>query len=214
MKLRLAYVLVPLALVVGVLAILLAGDVRSWHGLFQRDALQYSTAPEQPVPLEASTALPRAVSKSLLDVHGDQQWLTALRKFQLAYRDTLGGSFGVNALGRSDYLLLNQGEAALRKVTQDPDPVRASQAYNLLAVLTFREALPGVGTDPNLLQQAVTDFQDAVRLDPNDEEAKENLELGLRTLIAVNTIQQGQSPGKQATKKKQGGYGGPPGEGY
>jgi hypothetical protein len=208
MKLR--YVLIPLALVLGVLAVLLAGDVRSWRDLFRHDALQYSSAPRQPVRLEASTRLPRTVSKSLLGVGDDQRWLTALRKFQLAYRDTLG----LNSLGRSDYLLLNQGEAALRKVTQDPDPVRASQAYNLLAVLTFREALPGTGTDPNLLQASLTDLQDAVRLDPNDEQAKENLELGLRVLIAVNKIQQGQSPGKTPTKQKQGGFGGPPGEGY
>jgi hypothetical protein len=210
MRFRLAYVLVPLAVVAGVLALLLAGDVRSWRDLFRHDALQYSAAPRRPVELAASTSLPRAFSKSLLGVGDDQKWLTALRKFQLAYQDTLG----LNSLARSDYLLLNQGEAALRKVTQDPDPARASQAYNLLAVLTFREALPGTGTDPNLLQQALTDFQDAVRLDANDEQAKENLELGLRVLIAVNKIQQGQAPGRVATKKKQGGYGGPPGEGY
>ncbi len=62
-------------------------------------------------------------------------------------------------------------------------------------MLTFREALPGTGTDPNLLQQSLTELQDAVRLDPTDEQAKENLELGLRVLIAVNKIQQGESPG-------------------
>ena len=210
MRFRLAYVLVPLAIVVGVVALVLASDVRSWRDLFQRDALAYSAAPTSTVRLQASTALPHGVSKSLLGVGKNAEWLTALRKFQLAYQDTLG----LNSLGRSDYLLLNQGEAALRKVTQDPDPVRASQAYNLLAVLTFREALPGTGTDPNLLQQSLTELQDAVRLDPTDEQAKENLELGLRVLIAVNKIQQGQAPGTQATKKKQGGFGGPPGEGY
>jgi hypothetical protein len=197
-------------LVIGVLALLFAADVRSWRDLLHRDAIEYAATPATKLRLHASTILPAGISQTTLGVATDRRWLTALRKFTVAYRDTVG----LNSLGRSDYILLNSGEAALRPVTQDPDPSRASQAYNLLGVLTFREALPGTGTDPNLLQASVTDLQDAVRLDPSNAQAKENAELALRVLISVNRVQQGRSPGTTATKKRQGGYGGPPGEGY
>ena len=197
--------------VAGIVAVILAADVRSWHDATQGTAVRASAAPARAIRLQASTTLPSGVSEEILGIQHDRRWLEAVQRFTVAYRDTLGA----NELVRSDYVLLNRGEAALEKVTQDPDPARASRAFNLLAVLVFRAAVPGTGpSDITLIQRSVTDLQHAVQLDASDEQAKANLELALRALIAVNTIQQGQASGTTPTNKPQGAYGGPPGEGY
>src|SRR5439155_25822314 len=98
---------------------------------------------------------------------------------------------------------------------RDPDPVRASQAYNLLAVLVFREAYPGNVVVRRLVQESLTDLQNAVRLDPTNEPAKQNLELTLRVLVAVDLEdRQARAAGTRRAKARKGGYQGPPGAGY
>jgi hypothetical protein len=203
---------IGIALVAGLLAILLAHDVRAWPDVLERSDLRYAVAPTAELRTEASTTLPGNISASLLGVAGHRRWLKALRSFDIAYADLR--SLGLESAGRSDYALFHRGEAALRQVTQDPDAARASQAYNLLGMLVFREAFASTDVDPTLLQQGLTDLPNAVRLDANDEAARENLELGLRVLKAVNSIQQGHAAGTKTTSRRQGGYGGPPGRGY
>lgn len=201
---------IVLATGLGVVALLLAHDIRAWRGTFRADALQYTVAPKLAAQRTAATTLPSSLSSSLLGVGGNQRWLEAMQKFMIAYQDTEG----LTDIGREDYVLLHQGETALRRVTQDPNDGRASQAYGLLGVLIFHESLAGTGTDASLVQEAVTDFQDAVRLDPGDEPAKENLELGMRVLISIGKIREGEAAGTKTTKKHRGGYGEPAGEGY
>jgi hypothetical protein len=160
--------------------------------------------------LTASTELPSSVSGGVLGVGVDRDWLKALQKFWVAYQFTKN----VESLDRNSYVLLNQGEAALRGLAQDRDRARASQAFDLLAVLVAREAYPGSNVDPGLVQQSLTDLQTAVRLDPANEAAKENLELSLRVLVASRSKNRGRSAANHASNKHGGGYGEPPGEGY
>ena len=68
---------------------------------------------------------------------------------------------------------------------------RASQAATLLGVLVFTDVGPGAdpfhpttGTDLDQAQASLTDFEDAVRADPENAIAKYDLELVLRTLVA------------------------------
>jgi hypothetical protein len=198
-----------LAVVIGSLVVVLAHDVRSWRNTFRADALG-AAFPGGEVQSTAPTVLPSSVSAGLLSVGRDRDWLNALQKFAVAYLTTENA----DALGPGSYTLLNSGEAALSTVTQDPDPVRASQAYNLLAVLVFRSAYPGTGVDAGLVQEALTDLQNAVRVDGANEPAKENLELALRVLVAVHAAVPARGAGNRATRKRKGGYGGPPGFGY
>jgi len=204
-------VALALALVFGALLLALAHDVRSWHETLHTDALIAYRSAEEPPRLTASTALPAGLSESLLGVGRDRDWLKALQEFQVAYAST----FHEKELNADDYRLLNSGEEALARVTQDPDPTRASRAFNLLAVLVFREAYPGTVVVRRLVQESLTDEQNAVRLDPTNEPAKENLELTLRVLVIVNLEQQqARAAGTRRANAKKGGYEGPPGAGY
>jgi hypothetical protein len=208
---RARLVAIPLALVLGVLLLLLAHDIRSWHHTLRTDALRSFASPQGRTRLTARTVLPHGLSEGLLGVEGDRRWLAARQKFTAAYAATRHAS----ELSPEDYRLLNGAEAALGRVSQDPSPKRASQAYNLLAVLVFREAYPGRSVVRRLVQESVVDVQNAVRLDPADEPAKENLELTLRVLVAVDLAQQQhRAAGTRAANARQGGYEGPPGAGY
>jgi hypothetical protein len=191
--------------------VLLAQDVRSWHHTLRTDAVRSDASPEGRTRLTARTVLPSGLSGSLLGVGRDRRWLAAVQKFTVAWDATRRAS----TLSPEHYRLLNGAEASLSKITQDPDPVRASQAYNLLSVLVFREAYPGTAVVRRLVQESLTDVQNAVRLDPSDEQAKENLELTLRVLVAVSLAQeQHRAAGTRRANAKQGGYEGPPGAGY
>ena len=132
----------------------------------------------------AGTVLPRFASGDLVSVGRDRRWLAAIQVFSYAYQQTER----LDTLGASGYELLLQGQARLRPLTQDPDPARASQAYDLLSVLVFRQAYPGSGVDASLVGDGVIDLQNAVRLDPQNELAKENLELALRVASATHNV--------------------------
>src|SRR5262249_13821759 len=121
-------------LVLGVAAIVLAHDVRSWRNTLRDDAVAYSAFPSRREPLTAPTVLPAGVTTRLLAVERDRDWLRALPLFTRVDEATRN----VPTFGRVAYAALNRGRAVLGTVTHDPDPARASQAYNLLALLTFR----------------------------------------------------------------------------
>jgi hypothetical protein len=196
--------------VVGVVAIVLADDVRSWRDTLRDDAVAYSVAPGQKQRLTAPTALPAGVAGQLLRVERDREWLEALRVFTRADEATRN----VASFDRAEYALLNAGRAVLGRMTQDPDPARASQAYDLLAVLVYRESSSSGVVDQGLVREAVTDLQNAVRLDGTNEDAEANLELLLRIVTAPRQEQQQRAIGRRETKNRKGGYGGTQGTGY
>jgi hypothetical protein len=199
------------ALVIGIAAVALAQDVRSWRDTFHDDAVTYASAPTQPVALTAPTTLPSGVSGRVLSVRNDQRWLDALRRFDAAYQLTENK----DALGPGDFAALNSTASSLSRLTEDSDPARASEAYDLLAVLVFREAYPGSGVNVAQISNAVLDLENAVRLDPGNALAKANLELALRVAFATHAVIQLPSGlGRQVTNKRHGGSGGPAGEGY
>jgi hypothetical protein len=202
---------IPLALLLGAFLLLLAHDMRSWHHTLHTDAVRADADPQGRTRLTARTVLPSGLSSAVLGVARDRSWLASVEKFNVAY----GATRHVNILSPQDYQLLNGAEASLSKITQDPNPARASQAYNLLSVLVFREAYPGTVVVRRLVQESLTDVQNAVRLDPTDEPAKENLELTLRVLISVSAEQeQARAAGTRRANAKRGGFEGPPGAGY
>jgi len=88
-------------------------------------------------------------------------------------------------------------------------------------VLVFTDFAPGTdpfqpstGPAPDQIQEAVMDFQNAVRDDPGNLTAKYDLELLIRTLAAQGTrVGSAQQSGAGSTGKR-GAGGGIPGEGY
>lgn len=199
------------AAVVAALALLLAHDVRAWHRTIDAAAADYAVAPKTPFPSTAATALPSGASGRLLGVRRDREWLEAVQRFVVT-RDRLANQ---DQLGPAAYKAIHDAEAVLSRLTQDDDARRSSQAFNLLAILTFRAAYPGDTIDPGLIQQALTDLDTAVRIDGGNVQAKENLELVLRTILASHAVTiQTQGVGNHVTKLRKGGNGGPPGRGY
>lgn len=205
---------VVLAVVLAIVAALCAAfahDLRSWQQTIAAGEVTYAAAQAQPVRTTAPTLLPSRLSGDFLSVRREQEWLKALPHFASVYdfvdpRDNLGPGA---------YTLLGGAEADLTTVTSDRDPANASQAYDLLGVLYFRSAYPGSGTDPNLLGEAVSDLQNAVRVDPSNEIAKENLELAMRVLVAKRGGQLKQpGSGAQASNKRRGSDALPPGGGF
>ena len=205
-----------LALAGALAAIAVAGafeahDIRSWQRTLRSGQVAYSAAPSQPVRATARTILPSTLSADLLSVQRERDWLNALPHFVDVY-DFVNP---LDHLGPGVYDLLNGAERDLTTLTQDPRPASASQAYDLLAVLYFRSAYPGSGTDPGLLAEAVSDLQNAVRVDPSNETAKENLELAMRVLVAKHGGRlKVPGSGTRATNKRRGSDALPPGGGF
>lgn len=204
-------VLIVVGAAAAALAALYAQDIRSWQQTLQASDVAYAATPGQPVRTSAPTVLPASLSAKLLSVQLDRRWLTALPHFVSVY-DYINP---LDHLGPGAYSILDGAERDLTPVTQDTDPARASQAYDLLAVLTFRSAYPGSGTNPDLLEEAVSDLQNAVRVDPSNEVAKENLELAMRVLVAKHGGRlKLPGSGTEATNKRRGSNAPPPGGGF
>jgi hypothetical protein len=196
------------AVVVAVLAALLAQDLRSWRDAFARDDLTFAASPRARTGWHAVAILPGDPAAALLSVGDDRTLRTGVRLFAASYRTGLGFDSGA-----SQRRLRSAAQAVLARAAQDPDPQRASQAYDLAGILAFGES-SSAGGSASATDRAVTDLQTAVRLDPANEDAKANLELLLRLLVA-----RGARPGPTAVSGprasgRRGAGSGTPGTGY
>jgi hypothetical protein len=198
------------AVLIGVFLLIVANDVRSWRDTMRNDALTIQAGGIDRAP---ATILPSGLSEALLSAGRDRDRLIAVQKFLIADQ----ASKTSNALRPGQKGMLKSVEAALARVTQDPNRAQASQAYNLLGVLESREAFtPGKEANSSLVQQSLADLQNAVRVDPTDEPAKENLEHVFR-LIAIQAPRKTPAKadtGNRGAVHRTGNYGGPPGVGY
>jgi len=158
---------------------LLSHDVRSWRDTFRSDTVRYAVSPTAPVSWTASTYLPSSLSARLVGIAPDRRWLSALRLFALAEAvDTSGG------ITPPDEALLRNAEKALSAITQDPNPALASQAYQLLSVILFKDAKAGFVQDVAAYSSSIAAMQNAVRSDPANKQAEADLELLLRQFAA------------------------------
>ncbi len=207
MRLRRAAIAAALVSV-ATLAALLASDLGAWHEALRSGDARYRAAPAA-ARWHASTILPSVAAKNLLAVGDDLQARRAIRLFRLSY----------GAGGTLDTALQVQGtravaELALADLARGNDRRRAAQASDLLGVLAFGDFAAGGGRDTNQAERAVSAFGNAVRLDPDDEAAKVNLELALR-LFQARGIRPGASPsiGGRGSGRRGAGSG-IPGTGY
>lgn len=188
-----------------VVAALLGGDVHAWGGALAGGDAVYAVSPAR-ATWTPSTRLGDGAGK-LLGVAGE----VALRQALQLYRE----STAIPA--RLDNAVQVQtaraeAETALGTVARSADPVRASQALTLLGVLAFGS--PASGNGPSQATTALSDFSDAVRLDPLNADAKFDLEL-LRRLTAAHDVRPGtgRSTGVRRGHRR-GAGGGVPGSGY
>lgn len=188
-------------------AALLASDIRAWQAAVHAADTEGVGNPARSVP-SAGEILPFHLARSLLGLEDD----IALRRTLVLFR---GGYSGIPSRDQSTSgaEARAEAEAALgRVIREEGDGRRAAAAANLLGVLVFVDSLSGVGQAPAPVEQSVVEFQNAIRLDPGNGDAKANLELALGVLHPDSPFQ---SSRNAASGKRRGGASvTSPGRGY
>ena len=75
-------------------------------------------------------------------------------------------------------------EAVLTTLAAGPNKLRDSEADNLLGILAYTDSKQTGPYAPTPVERSVSDFQAAVSLDPENEDAKFNLEWLMRQLAS------------------------------
>jgi hypothetical protein len=196
-------------LVVGVVLLLLALDVSRTRSAFAADDVRYRSAPGS--KLWAPTELvPGGVARRLLAVDDDLLFRRAIRGVLLSHPETPGFSDPAYVVNRSE------ATAWLTDIVQQgDDDSRRSAAANLLGVLTFADAVTDYENRGRLLESSAGRFRQAIAFDPENEEAKFNLQLALNRSQGLQLTEAGggtsPSPGGQGSR---GAGAGDPGSGY
>ena len=160
-------------LVLAAFAALAASDVGEWQSALRRgDVEAVSTDRHRSPSWSISELAPFGFARDLLGVNDDLAFRRGVALFRRAHTGI--PSFEAGLEGSA---LRVQAEAALaRAIRSDHNGARASDAENLLGVLVVIDStLPGGTSTP--IERAIFQFQDAIHLDPTNDEAKKNLEL-------------------------------------
>lgn len=190
---------------IAVAAALLADDVRAW-----RQALDSGDAVYAVAPARASWAPPTrlgGVAKTILGVSNEVALRHALQRYRVSIATPDRLDTAVEA-----QTSIADAEDALTRVAHSTEAPTASQAFTLLGVLAFGR--PASGSGPSQAETAVSDFTNAIELDPANSDAKFDLELLLRLMQAHGSrVGAGQSA-PVARNGRHGAGGGVPGSGY
>jgi hypothetical protein len=181
---------------VGVVLVLLAADLRRWPHRLAADDARFRAAPSHRDLWQGDALLPWDPARAVLAVDDDLAYRHALQLFWLS-------RLGADQFSRPE--LADVRARAQQQLTAlartAPDRRVRSQAANLLGVALLGTPGPVDQTARGtVLQQGVVDLQEAVRLDPTNDDAKLNLELALR-----DTNVQGQLGGTGASGGSRGG---------
>lgn len=158
----------------GVLA-LAALDVARWERALASGDVRYRAAPKEPDLWQPVETVPFGAAKALLGVDDDVAFREGLRTLRLA---------GIAEAQSSDpRLALRRSEARARIAAiaeGDPDSWRRSRAMTLLGVISFASGLSDAQDQDALQRDALARFRGAIALEPENDEAKANLEVALR----------------------------------
>jgi hypothetical protein len=192
----------------GVLLALLAADVRRWDEHARAGDLRFEVDPAA-ARWTASSRLPFDPALRLLGLRDQLAFRRAAQRFEAVKSAGNGFDNGVSEVqtrGEVQAQLADRGRAG--------DARLASAADNLAGILAFVDSRRTGANAPAPVERSVAAFRDAVQLDPANEDAKFNLELLLRQLVARG-VRPGSSglPGGPA-KGRRGAGGGLPGRGY
>ena len=155
-------------------AALLATDVRAWQSAVRADDARAVADPAGAMPRGADEVLPFHAARSLLGLQDDLELRRALVLFRAGYTGIPSRDQSTaGATARA------QAEAALERAARGSgDGRRASAAANLLGVLELVDASAAVRNDSSV-GRAIVELQNAVRLDPGNDDAKANLEMAM-----------------------------------
>lgn len=188
-----------------VLAGILAADVRSWHTALSAGDALYAGAPSR-ASWQPDAHLGGA-AESLLAVGDDVRFRNALQHYVNASKLRLRLD---NAVDVESARAVAQD--ALEPLARLHDRRRASQALTLLGILAFRASASGGAQSQ--VDAALSDFTDAVRVDPQNDDAAYDLELLLQLTSAHGSRAQEGQGGGFGRSGHHGAGGGQPGNGY
>jgi hypothetical protein len=202
-----AFVLLVLAAALAVFA----HDVRAWQTTVKHDDLRFQADPAAPRLWKPPTLLPGDPAGLALSTHATTEWRHGLQNF---YYTRLGFDPETNADAST---LDATTEKRLQKLALTAATrAERSDAANLLGVLVITTATAAaIGNNEGVVAQTLRQtegyFQQAIALDPSNDDAKQNLELILRSTGPSNRVIREGGTGF--------GYGGghgssPPGYGY
>ena len=203
-----AAALACLALAAG-LAIV-AADVARWQDALPAGDVRYRVEPDDPDPWTASTIAPVGLSRALLGVADDIELRRALRAIRVARLDD--GTVSDPRVA----LLRNEAQARLEAIASGHhERTRRSRAAGLLGVLGLARLATETQDPAAAVEAAVLNLTRALTLDPENDEAKFNLELALQRARGVQITEAGggadPSPGGSGAE---GAGAGDPGSGY
>ncbi|MBA2641378.1 MAG: hypothetical protein H0U82_00455 [Actinobacteria bacterium] len=173
-----AVLAVPLAILLALLAV----EVLRTPGQLETDDVRFEAAPMRQQGLWADLGfLPGGAGKQLLDLEDD---LTYRRTVAMFLRVEPGkveifGPELENLRGKVQFEI-TRGSA------QDSNPERRAQLLNFLAAMSLERYGSDQTEADTILRRAIHTLRSAVETDPENADAKLNLELALRNAKAVN----------------------------
>jgi hypothetical protein len=199
-----------LCLAVAVGLTLLAADVVRWRDALRADDVRYRVSPEATDLWQPTQRVPSNAARRALGATDDVAFRLAVRALRLGRLEEPTVSEPSLALQR------NEAIARLEAVlASERDPKRRSRAAGLLGALGLARLSYETQDRVALLQSTVASLQLALALDPENDEAKYNLELALQRGRGIQL-----SEGAGGTNPTPGGSGakgaeaGDPGSGY
>ncbi len=187
----------------------LALDLTRWNDAIASEDVRFRVA-EEDGTWEPRTVLARGLSQAVLGVEDDVDFRKALRAVRLARFEDPTVSDPELAL------LRNEAQARLEAIAGNPgDPKRRSRAAGLMGVLGLARLVTETQQRDILLEYTVTSLERAIALDPENDEAKLNLELALQRGRAVELAEAagGRNPAPGGRGSRGAGTG-DPGSGY
>lgn len=173
---RLTWAAALLALAASIVLVVFAVDVLRWDRSLAEQDVRFLASPKQARFSSPAELLPFGIAEKALDADDD---LVFRRELQGFARVRPGAVFDAQQFEA----LRGETQLALGRLSRvDPDRHRRSRAANMIGVLALDPQLaPQIQEElAALLRGAIDSFRTAVEIDPQNADAKRNLELALR----------------------------------
>lgn len=175
---------------------LLAADVSRWRAALEAGDVRYRVAPAEEGLWRPGELVPFGPARRLLGADDDLVFRDAVRALRLGRLEQGFVSDPALALPRA------QAQRLLLAAAGSGDAERRSRALGLVGVIGFANSVFETRDQQALLQEALALFQGAISLDPQNAEAKYNLEQALRRGQALEA-----APGSGTPRPEPGGAG-------
>jgi hypothetical protein len=178
----------------GALLVLLAADVWRWGDAVRADDVRYRAAPSAADLWDPGALVPLAVARNSLALGDDLAFRRAVRAMRLGKLED-ARSFDTNVL-----IQRAEAQAQLEAIAAGGgDLTRRSRAMTLVGVILL--ATPVTTSEEQLaaLKAAVKHLRTAIELDPDNNDAKFNLEFALRQRSAGLSARGGSAPNPAGT---------------